>query len=234
LNGRLRASLSDPTSMYVGDFAGNGLVEQVVTTSINGVRYPLAMRDELLNAIPRLRDRFPTYASYAKASINDLFSTQQLVQAHELDAYTFATSLVRNNGDGSFTVIPLPAEVQRAPVYGILATDVDGDGKIDLMLGGNFDGMPPELGGRVSASYGLVLHGDGKGNFTPIDATRSGLIAPGQTRDIQRITSAKRGTLYVVARNNDRPLVFQSMSRVVATARDIVRARRRSTASSSR
>ena len=233
LNGRLHASASDPTTMYAGDFVGNGFVEQVMTTSINGVRYPVSMRDELINIIPRLRDRFPTYASYAKASINDLFSNQELAQVHELDAYTFATSLVRNEGDGSFTIVPLPAEAQRAPVYGIAATDVDGDGKIDLMLGGNFDGMPPELGGRMSASYGLVLRGDGKGNFTPLDATRSGFVAPGQTRHIQRIIGARRGALYVVARNNDRPLVFQAVPRVVTT-RDTALARRGASASSSR
>src|SRR5260221_10620955 len=114
-------------------------------------------------------DRFPTYASYARARIEDIFSSQELSAGVVKHAYTFATSLVRNNGDGSFTVIPLPAEAQRAPVYGILATDVDGDGHVDLLLAGNFDGIPPELGGRMSASAGLVLRGDGKGSLTPLE-----------------------------------------------------------------
>ncbi len=121
-------------------------------------------------------------------------------------AHTFATSLVRNNGDGSFTLVPLPAEAQLAPVYGILASDVDGDGRTDLLLAGNFDGVKPEIG-RMSSSYGLVLRGDGKGHFTPLRAAASGFFVPGQARDIQRIET-RRGELYVVARNNDRPLVF--------------------------
>jgi hypothetical protein len=85
----------------------------------------------------------------------------------------------------------------------------------------------------MSASYGLVLRGDGKGNFTPLDGTRSGFVAPGQTRHIQRIIGARRGALYVVARNNDRPLVFQAVPRVVTT-RDTALARRGASASSSR
>ncbi len=210
LNGRLHASATEPTTMYVNDFAQSGLVQQIITTSNGGASYPVLMRDELLNVIPRLRDRFPTYASYARARIEDIFSSQELSAGVVKHAYTFATSLVRNNGDGSFTVIPLPAEAQRAPVYGILATDVDGDGHVDLLLAGNFDGIPPELGGRMSASAGLVLRGDGKGSFTPLEGGQSGFVVPGQSRDIQRVRTGGRGDLYVVARNNDRPLAFRA------------------------
>src|SRR2546430_4561198 len=98
-------------------------------------------------------------------------------------SHTFATALVRNNGDGSFTLSPLPLEAQLAPVYGILAQDVDGDGKPDLLLAGNFDGVQPEIG-RMSASYGLVLRGDGRRRFTPLPAAQSGVMVPGQARDI--------------------------------------------------
>ena len=208
LNGRLHASVTEPTTMYVGDFARTGFVEQILTTYTNGVSYPVTMRDELLKAVPALGQRFPTYASYAQKKITDIFTPAELGQAVAKNAYTFATSLVRNNGDGSFTIVPLSTEAQLAPVYGILASDVDGDGHIDLLLGGNFDGVQPELG-RMSASYGLLLHGDGKGGFTPVPAVRSGFVVAGQTRDIQRVRTA-RGDLYVVARNNDRPLVFRA------------------------
>jgi hypothetical protein len=224
LNARLQASTAEPTTMYVGDFAGNGFVQQLITTYSQGAAYPVAMRDELINAVPRLRERLPTYASYAKKTVTDIFSAQELASTSVKNAYTFATSLVRNNGDGSFTVVPLPAEAQRAPVYGILAADVDGDGHVDLLLAGNFDGMPPELGGRMHASDGLLLRGDGTGNFTPVERARSGFVVPGETRDIQRVKTGGKGTggdLYVVARNNDRPLVFQvsktPASRSIAT-----------------
>jgi hypothetical protein len=124
------------------------------------------------------------------------------------NAYTFQTTLVRNNGDGSFTMIPLPREAQAAPVFGILAGDFDGDGKADLLLAGNFDGLKPELG-KMDGSYGLFLRGDGKGHFTPVRTVESGFFVPGQSRDIERVRTAN-GYSYVVSRNNDRPLIFRS------------------------
>lgn len=123
------------------------------------------------------------------------------------EAYTFQTALAKNNGDGSFTLIPLPHQAQFAPVYGILADDFDGDRKLDLLLAGNFDGVKPEIG-RMSAGYGLLLRGDGKGAFEPVLARESGFVVPGQARDIQRI-STRQGARYVVTRNNDRPMVFE-------------------------
>src|SRR5207253_10774249 len=71
-----------------------------------------------------------------------------------------------------------------------------------------FDGVQPEIG-RMSAGYGLVLRGDGKGEFTPLRAVESGFSVPGQARDIQRVPT-RRGALYDVPRNNDRPLIFRA------------------------
>src|SRR5207247_359632 len=82
-----------------------------------------------------------------------------------------------------------------------------GDGKPDLLLAGNFDGVQPEIG-RMAAGYGLLLRGDGAGHFTPVRASESGFVVPGQARDIQQIRTP-RGDLYVVTRNNDRPLMFR-------------------------
>jgi hypothetical protein len=61
----------------------------------------------------------------------------------------------------------------------------------------------------MSASYGLLLRGDGTGHFTPVSTRESGFLVAGQARDIQRVRT-RRGELYVVTRNNDRPLIFRS------------------------
>jgi hypothetical protein len=208
LNGRLHATAQEPTSMYVKDFDGNGFDEQILACYNAGVSYPLPLRDDLIRALPYLKARYLSYKAYARQSLTDVFSPQELEGAVHKTAYTFATSLVRNNGDGSFTLVPLPSEAQLAPMYGILATDVDRDGHADLLLAGNFDGFKPEMG-RMSASYGVVLRGDGKGSFTPVRAPESGFVVPGQSRDIQRIRTP-HGELFVVSRNNDRPLAFRA------------------------
>ncbi|HVE77837.1 MAG TPA: VCBS repeat-containing protein, partial [Gemmatimonadaceae bacterium] len=208
LNTRLQATEKEPVTMHVKDFDENGFVEQVVSCYNGGVSYPLPLRDDLIRALPYLKARYLNYKDYARQTVTDIFSPKELAGAVVKEAYTFATVLARNDGDGSFTLVPLPAEAQVAPVYGVLASDLDGDRDLDLLLAGNFDGVEPEIG-RMSAGYGLFLRADGKGNFTPVRTVESGFLVPGQARDIRRLRT-RRGAVYVVARNNDRPLVFRS------------------------
>jgi hypothetical protein len=206
LNTRLHASPTEPARMYVRDFDGNGFPEQILTGYEKGVSYPLALRDELTGALASLKPRYPKYSDYAGQTVEQIFGSS-LADAVVKQAETFATALALSNGDGSFTLVPLPREAQIAPVYGILAGDFDRDGKSDLLLAGNFDGVQPAIG-RMSASYGLLLRGDGRGGFTPLRAAESGFFVPGQARDIQRLRT-RGGDLYIVARNNDGPLFFR-------------------------
>ena len=207
LNTRLQAAEHEPVTMHVKDFDQNGFVEQVIATYSGGKRYPLPLRDELIKSIPPLKARFLKHTAYAGLTLDEVFPPDQLAGAVEKTAQTFATALARNNGDGSFTLIPLSREAQIAPVYGILAHDVDGDGATDLLLAGNLDGVKPEIG-RMSEGRGLLLRGDGKGGFEPVRSAESGFLVPGQARDIVRVRTA-RGNLVVVARNNDRMLAFR-------------------------
>ena len=207
LNTRLQAKDNEPVTMYVKDFAHNGFVQQIISYYNNGKPYPLTMRDDLLRSVGTLRDRYANYKDYAKQTVADVFPKKELDDAVVKNAYDFATSLVKNNGDGTFTMVPLPLEAQIAPMYGMLATDVDGDGKPDLLMAGNFDGVKPEIG-KMSASYGVYLRGDGKGHFTPVRELESGFFVPGQARDIQRVRTRK-GSIYIVSRNNDRPMIFR-------------------------
>src|SRR5881398_3325526 len=207
-NTRLHSSEAEPMTMYVKDFNGSGASKQIISLFNHGTSYPIAMRDELIAALPYLKPRYPRYADYAGQTVSDIFSPAELAGATFKQAHTLATMLARNNDDGSFTLVPLARAAQLAPVYAILARDLDGDGKPDLLLAGNFYGVEPEIG-RMSAGYGLVLRGDGRGQFTPLRAPESGFSVPGQARDIQRVRT-RRGDLYVVTRNNDRPLIFRA------------------------
>jgi hypothetical protein len=214
LNSRLQATPAEPVTMYVKDFARNGTDQQIVSVYNHGVSYPLELRDDVLKAIPSLRLRYLTYKDYARQTVKDIFPASELQGAIFKQAQTFASALVRNNGDGSFTLVALPREAQIAPIYGILAADLEGRGKTDLLVAGNFDGFKPEIG-RMHAGYGLLWRGDEKGDFTPMPVQQSGFFVPGQARDIKRVRT-RSGYIYVVARNNDRPLVFRAMRSAAA------------------
>ncbi|HJP86790.1 MAG TPA: FG-GAP-like repeat-containing protein, partial [Gemmatimonadaceae bacterium] len=207
-NTRFRASATEPVSMYVKDFGRSGFPQQILTYYNNGKQYPLPLRDELLQSIAPLRDRYPTYKSFAGQTMTDLFPPREVEGALVKNAYTFATSLVINNGDGSFTMTPLPAEAQIAPAYAIIAGDFTGSGKMDLLVAGNYNGVKPEIG-AMTASFGAYLRGDGKGHFTPLREPESGFEVPGQARDVHSVRT-RNGLIYVVVRDNDKPLVFQA------------------------
>ena len=206
LNTALRASPSEPVTMYVKDFARNGFLQQIISYYADGKAYPLALRDELLRSVAPLRARYPNYESYARQTLADIFPPKEMEDAVVRNAYTFATSYVRNNGDGSFTVTPLPLEAQISPVYGLIAADIESTGKKDLLLAGNLEGVKPQIG-TMTAGFGLFLRGDGRGHFKPVEERQSGFQVPGQARNIKRVRT-RAGNIYVVARNNDTPLVF--------------------------
>jgi hypothetical protein len=89
-----------------------------------------------------------------------------------------------------------------------VAGDFDRDGKLDLVLGGNLYGVTPLLG-RYDASYGLLLHGDGRGGFTPVDMSQSKFVIDGQVRHMAMVRGAGGKRLLAVARNNDKLEIWQ-------------------------
>jgi len=210
LNSYLRATTKEPARLYINDFShsGGGNIEQILTFYKNGVSYPVAGRDELVKKIPSLLSKYPSYKSFGASRVEDIFPAADLKQAQVREAYTFASAVALNNGDGTFTLQPLPTEAQFAPIYASLAGDFDGDGKTDLLVGGNFYGVTPTLG-RYDASYGLMLRGDGKGGFTPVDMEQSNLVIDGEVRDIKTLRGVNGQRLIVVARNNDKVMILR-------------------------
>jgi len=207
LNSRFKASASKPVSMYVNDFDFNGSVEQVVSYYNGDTAYPLALKHDLVNQIPSLKEKYAKYEYYRWQTVEDIFSPDQIESSVELKAYELRTSLIINNGDGSFSVEPLPIFAQLSPVYATLVNDFDWDGNLDILIGGNLYHVKPEVG-RYDASYGLLLQGEGNGDFAEIFPGESGLRLEEQIRDFILVTSKGR-KLIIVSRNNESVQVFE-------------------------
>jgi len=201
LNSRFKASGVKPVTMYVSDFDENGTIEQIVCCYNGDKQYPMALRHDLVGVLPYLKKKYLRYEEYQEQSVEDIFTKDQLQKAIKLDAYEMRSSVILNNRDGTFTMKPLPTEAQFSPVYGILVKDFDGDGNPDILLGGNFYQSKPEAG-IYDASYGLFLKGNGKGDFTPVGESQSGILIKGQVRDMVLLKSGKK-QLVVIAMNND-------------------------------
>ena len=198
LNSRFKA----PVDMWVGDFDRNGSIEQVFARTIDGLLYPWHLRHDLVRQIPHLVRKFPTYASYAEAAVQDIFSEEELNRASHLSVSELRSMIGINDGNGNFTLRPAPEEMQLSPVYGLADIHTQ-KGKL-ILAGGNLHEVKPEAG-RYDASYGTALI---LPSLEPLPWSESGFFVEGQIRKILTINVHGR-TLIVVARNNNTLRIFE-------------------------
>lgn len=207
LNSFFKTSEEKPIQLFMNNFSGNNKPEQILTYFNGTQSYPFASRDIFVENIPFLGEKYPKYADFAGETIEDIFDQDQLKTAQIRKAVEFASVVLMNNGDESFTKKSLPVEAQFSPVYTILVDDFNKDGFQDLLLGGNFSGVPPVIG-RYDASYGSVLLGDGTGLFTPTSLQNSGFVVTGEIRHFKMLENARGQKKIIVARNNDSVVIF--------------------------
>ncbi|MFM7671980.1 MAG: VCBS repeat-containing protein [Bacteroidota bacterium] len=203
-NGFLSASTEKPVQVYAKDFDNNGSFDAVFTHTelekIGGKEREviLAGRDEFIREMTPFKEKFPNYSSYAKADLKTLFTEAQRKGALHIAATHFASVWIENKGNFQFEIHPLPSIAQFAPIYGIVAQDVNADGQVDLILNGNEFGMAPYLG-RNDALNGLVLLGNGK-SFRPLTPAQSGFFVPGNGKSLIPLKIGTRSAL-VAAQN---------------------------------
>ena len=193
--------------MYAGDFANNGTVQQIVTCYNGDSAYPMLLRHDLVSVLPYLKKKYLRYENYKEQTVEDIFTKEQLSKAIKLDAYNMQSTVFINDKNGKFTAKPLPMQAQLSPMYGMAVNDFDKDGNLDILMGGNFYQSKPEVG-IYDASYGVLLKGDGKGNFTALTTQQSGVNIKGAVRDILPIQVGKKKVI-LVAKNNDNVQLMQ-------------------------
>jgi hypothetical protein len=193
--------------MVLGDLDGNGSSDQIMLYYNGDKNYPLATRDQLVKQLPYMKKKFLHYSDYRNVKVSDIISQAQKEQTAELAIQELQSAWIRNDGK-TFTLIPLPGEVQFSPVEAIEHGDFNGDGKLDLLLAGNFRAVQTELG-PYDAGLGCILEGDGQGGWIPVSPMASGFLVPGEARDIKAVKISKNERIYLVSRNNSQLLGFK-------------------------
>jgi hypothetical protein len=206
-NSQLQVNDKQPACIYCDDFDKNGAVDPIICYYIQGKSYPMASRDEITDQIVSLRQRFPTYDSYSEATINEIFSAEQLQAAKKLEANFFETVWFENR-NGVFIKHSLPVQANYAPVYAIGIDDYNRDGKPDLLLAGNIEQTRIKIG-KIDANYGVLLIGDGKGNFSYVPQPVSGINVKGCVRSITPLISNKKEKLLLFTVNNQLPAIYR-------------------------
>ena len=200
INSRNKASIKEPLCIYAKDFDKNGLVDPIMCYYVNNKNYIYPTRDEIIKQINPMRGRFSSYADYAKVTFEESFLPEEIKDAYVVKAECFESSYFENIGNGKFNRKALPTEAQFAPVFGMLTGDYNNDGNIDILMAGNSYATEASTG-RYDAMTGLLLAGDGKGNFTSVASAVTGFKADGDVKSLAEINSLN-GTCLILTGNN--------------------------------
>jgi len=206
LNSQFRASADHPVRMWVGDFEGNGMVDQILSMPSGGRDYPVALRHELLGQVPSLGEAFPDYRSYGGRTVQEILSSEQRDKALILEAAELASVVIWNEAEAP-RVERLPLRSQFSPVYGIWSGDLSCNGRPEILTAGNLLEVKP-VAGPYDASRGAVIvqAGDSLATLSPV---HSGFEVEGASRAIGSVRAANADRLIIVARNNAGPKIFR-------------------------
>ncbi len=214
INSYYRVNKDYPARIYAADFDQNGSYDAIPSLFLPAVdgskkEFPAFGRDDMTKQMILMRGRFPKYHKYAAATIDSLLTTTMKGQAYTLTANNLQSSYINNLGNGKFEIKALPIQAQFAPLYGMVAEDVDGDGYLDVIITGNDFGT--EVGaGRYDALNGLILKGDGKGSFKPLTIQQAGIYIPGDGKALVALRSVNNSLLIAGSQNKSSLKLFSA------------------------
>lgn len=200
-----------PLRVYAKDIDKNGSIDPILSCYFKSesgemVEYPVHFWDELYGQSPLFRKQFSRYRQYGLADMKALLHPHDTSGMQVFEVNYPYSSYVENNGDGTFTMRPLPRRAQFSPVNGIVTVDANGDGNLDVLVVGNDYGNEV-FSGRYDAGEGLVLLGDGRGAFSELPSRKSGFAVRGDAKALARLRSAT-AELVIATQNLDSLCIF--------------------------
>lgn len=212
LNNYYHISDEHPLRVYAKDFDANESIDAILSCYFKSEdgdmrEYPVHFWDELNGQSPKFRNQFSSYKQYGSASMEQLLKPYDTTGVMILRANYNQTSYIQNEGNGKFLLKPLPKMAQVSPVNGIAISDLNADGKLDVLVIGNDYGNEV-FSGRYDASTGLMLLGNGNGEFTIIPSYKSGFMVDGDAKALARLKSALGKELFIATQNLDSLRIF--------------------------
>lgn len=201
LNYKYHASVEEPFEVYAHDFDENGTTDIVLGYYNDGTCYPVRGRQCSSEQMPKIAEDFVSYEEFGVADMENVYG-DKLDDALHLKANNFSSSILINEGNMQFTLKALPTRAQFAPINGIVAEDFDKNGTVDILVAGNLFQAEVETG-RADAGRGLLLLGNGKGDFEEVSNQESGILAPLDVKDLAILnTGPNQARIILVANNN--------------------------------
>ncbi len=202
LNARYSTQSEGSFDVFADDFDRNGSYDIVLSYIQHGKQYPLRGRSCFISQNPTIELKFPDFASFGEATVEDIFSRKAIRNSLHLRADYFASCYLENTGNGQFELAVLPNEAQLSPINGMVIGDFDRDGYPDILAAGNMfavEVVTPRFDGGV----GVFLKGDGQGSFTVVPAAESGFFASGDVKSLCMLPVGQGNEMLILAGNNN-------------------------------
>ncbi|MEX2512234.1 MAG: VCBS repeat-containing protein [Cyclobacteriaceae bacterium] len=195
-----------PIRLTYKDFDGNGSIDPILTYYMADTNAIAFSRDEMIGQIPMLKRKYSDYQSFAKASTGDFFEQLGMDDADTLKVNMLASVYLENVG-GNFTIHELPEQAQFSPIFAFEFDDLNGDGRLEMMTGGNLSRTRVSTG-QLDANPGFVLAGEEDGVLKLLPLRNTGISLKGNVRAIQKI-SIKDKNYLIYTFNNQGLKVFE-------------------------
>jgi len=204
-------SVKKPSLLYYGDMEDNGrkrLIE--AKRDKKGGLVPVRGKSCSTHCMPMLGKKFPTYRAFAASVLPDIYTEQRLANAEQFKATTFESGALINDGGGHFTFHPLPRFAQAAPGYGVVAADIDADGRVEVVAVQNLFTREPETG-LWRGGIGVILEYGAGGVFRVEPASETGFVVDGDAKGLTLcdLDSDNRPDL-VVCQNDGKLLAWKN------------------------
>ena len=197
----LNSVLEVPIALYVEDFDLDGRRDPIIAHKHHQKWYPWPSRDPLLQQMPSLSARIPTYHAYKELSMTDLFG-DDMTSTHTVE--TLQSMIFWNDGGRHFIHEEMPDEVQWAPVMAMEFAEIGG--KPSLFVAGNLSATSDAYG-AMNAGWGTFIQFSNSGDIEI--PHNSGFRIPGETRQIHLLEHTPLRV--IVARSNNTPILFEQI-----------------------
>ena len=204
-NNKFHPTHEKPLEIYTHDFDQNGTYDIVLGKYQDGKCYPVRGRSCSSEQMPFIKEKFPTFDEFAVADLEGIYGKRSLDSALHYSATNFNSSILLSNGS-NYQMKKLPIYAQFGPINTQLLADVNSDGNLDIIAAGNNFGVEVETI-RYDGGRGVVLLGDGNGNFNQLAPHQSGFFVNTDAKEMIRIQD-----LIIIASNSAKLKSFKLLN----------------------
>jgi hypothetical protein len=206
-NNKFHPSEENPLHIYANNFDENESFDIALSKESQGDLFPVRGKECSSQQTPFLNEKIKTFKEFASATIVDVYGADNIDNALHLEASTFSSYYVRNNGDGNFDFQELPNEAQFGPTLGFESFDVNNDGVDEIIgVGSIYDAEVETI--RYDASRGYILDINMNETLSVLQGTQK--LTDKEVKAVKRISI--NGEDHLLMLNTNEPISFLKLN----------------------